>query len=113
MLDIEIRKQLLRYLTDEMSLQDFRDWFISATWNVERTGNIIAQEVAHEIELRFAEFSNGHWAEQELRRKLRPLTEVCTVKVSFGTSATAEPGISFTSSGQTQPVGIVLSEAFV
>ena len=113
MLDIEIRRQLLCYMANEISLQDFRDWFISATWNVERTGNIIAQEVAHEIELRFAEFSNGHWAEQELRRKLRPLTEVCTVKVSFGTSATAALDIDFTSSAQTQPFGIVLSGAFV
>lgn len=91
MLDIEIREQLARYLANEISLEEFQGWFVPATWNVEQTNNPIAAELAHEIELRLAEFSNGHWTEDDLRSLLGPLVENYTVRVSFGT---ASPGSS-------------------
>ncbi len=75
-IDLEIRASLVRYLSDEISLAEFEDWFVPVAWGIERTGNRGAIELAGEIELRLAEFSNGHWSEPELRGKLASLADV-------------------------------------
>ncbi len=75
-LDLEIHNQLVLYLAREMSLKGFRDWFDSATWDVEQSGNAAARDLAAEIDLRLAEFSNGHWTEDEFRNKVIPLVRV-------------------------------------
>lgn len=80
-LDLEIHDQLVRYLAKEISLDDFRDWFDAATWDLERAGG--SQEtwaLAGEIELRLSEFSNGHWTEEELQKKLLPELQVYTLR---------------------------------
>ena len=41
-LDIEIRAKLVSYLVDEISLEEFEDWFVSASWNVIHRGSRIA-----------------------------------------------------------------------
>jgi hypothetical protein len=75
-LDLDIHNQLVSYLAGDSSLQAFRDWFDSSTWDMEETGaNQDALRLAGEVELRLAEFSNGHWTEDELRSKLLPLIQ--------------------------------------
>ena len=80
--DLEIRSTLVRYLNSEISLAEFEDWFVPVAWNVEKTGNREAPELAAEIELRLAEFSNGHWSEPELRKILAPLVGVYETELS-------------------------------
>ena len=76
-LDLEIHDYLVRYLAEEISLQEFRGWFDASTWDLgERGANNDASDLAGEIELRLAEFSNGHWTEAELREKLQSLLRV-------------------------------------
>src|SRR5687768_10744942 len=72
-LDVAIREQLARYLRGEMSIAEFEDWFIPATWNVDQVGNDVARELTYEIQLRLAEFSYPHWTEAELKELLIPL----------------------------------------
>lgn len=81
-LDLEIREWLARYLAGEIPLRAFQEWFVPVVWNVEQSGDRAAEELAHETELRLAEFSNGDWTEQELRRKLLPLVECYTVNMA-------------------------------
>jgi hypothetical protein len=88
--DLEIHNQLVRYLANEISLAEFRDWFDQTTWDVDLQGNPAASELAAEIELRLAEFSNGHRDEADLRRILRPLVK------TFWTSSTYVTGTSAT-----------------
>ena len=83
-IDLEIRASLVRYLNDDMSLAEFEDWFVPVAWGIERTGNRGAIELAGEIELRLAEFSNGHWSEPELRSKLASLADVYVTELSDG-----------------------------
>lgn len=71
--DLEIRAALVRDLNGEISLAEFEDWLVPAAWNIEQTGNREATDLAGDIELRLAEFSNGHWTEPELHTKLEPL----------------------------------------
>lgn len=74
-LDIEIRDWLTRYLADEISFEDFLNWFVPSSWNVGKSGNRAAMNLVYEIELWLAEFSNGIWSEAELKQNLRPLVE--------------------------------------
>jgi len=53
-LDLEIHNQLVRYLADEIPLEEFRDWFDQSTWDGELQGNTGENELAAEIELRLA-----------------------------------------------------------
>jgi len=71
----DIRDHLRRYLSHEISLDEFRDWFDSETWDVIDTRSTATQQVAGEIDLRIAEFTNGHLSETELRALLQPLLD--------------------------------------
>jgi hypothetical protein len=83
-IDLVIRASLVRYLSDDISLAEFEGWFVPVAWGIERTGNRDAIELAGEIELRLAEFSNGHWSEPELRSKLASLSGVYETELSDG-----------------------------
>jgi hypothetical protein len=72
-LDIEIREKLASYLAGEISLADFEDWFVPASWNVVPSGNQAAANLVYEIEIWLAEFSDGFWREEELKNSLQPL----------------------------------------
>ncbi len=71
----DIREHLRRYLSHEISLDQFREWFDVATWDVIDESSPATQQVAGEIELRIAEFTNGHLRETELRTLLQPLLD--------------------------------------
>jgi hypothetical protein len=75
-IDLEIRDRLARYLNREISLDEFEEWFVPVAWSIEQARNPRAIELAGELELRLAEFSNGHWTEAELRSKLEPLVSI-------------------------------------
>ena len=71
-----IYDHLVDYLTHREDLTAFRNWFDSATWDLHATGiETNSADLAAEVELRLAEFTNGHWSEEELRRKLQPLLQ--------------------------------------
>jgi hypothetical protein len=76
---IELRTQLLRYLNASTALEEFRDWFDDATWGLAADPDSPARRIAGEIELRMAEFTNGHLTEQELKEFLRALAPDSTV----------------------------------
>ena len=75
-IDLEIREWLGRYLNRDISLHDFQAWFVPVLWNIEQTHNAKAIELAGEVELRLAEYTNDHWTEDELRSKLQPLVSL-------------------------------------
>lgn len=94
-LDLEIHNQLVKYLASEISLEQFRDWFDASTWDVQRTENQATQELAAEIELRLAEYTNGHRREDELRAILMPLVAVIVCgQPSFGVTGTSSVTLS-------------------
>ena len=81
-LALEIQNYVARYLSGEISLEDFRSWFDVATWDAFDAATTAAQQLAGQIDLWLAEFSKGHWTESELREKLRPLARnVSTTQV--------------------------------
>lgn len=75
----KIRHELGRYLEGAVSLEGFREWFASATWDVEKGGEDLADQLAKDIELALAEFSSGHWSEQELKGLFRSMLEPTSI----------------------------------
>jgi hypothetical protein len=82
-LDLKIREKLASYLVGEISLREFEDWFVPASWNVAQSNNSNAVNLVYEIELWLAEYSDGHWNEQELKNYLKPLVIDYRVDVGY------------------------------
>jgi hypothetical protein len=78
-LDHEIQQQLGWYLRGEISLADFEAWLVPATWDVSPQSDPAAHGLATAITLRIAEFTNGDWSEDELRRELDQLQPKITL----------------------------------
>jgi hypothetical protein len=70
MLEKNIRINAWNYLLKKSDINQFKDWFVPATWNVERTEAQSVIDWVNEIKLRLAEFTNGHLDESELREQL-------------------------------------------
>ena len=99
--DLEIRMQLVRYLTKEISLDEFEDWFVARSWNYYEAASPLLLELVSQIELLLAEFSNGHLPEEQLRREIAPFATYYEVAYHLGTA----PNITTlsTSSGSVFP----------
>jgi hypothetical protein len=91
-INYEIRSKLGSYLLEKISLEDFKDWFVPVLWDIEYSNNQDAINMAYEIELRFAEYSDDYWSEDELKQLLRPLFEnyIIEPEISPRFSSTAQ-----------------------
>lgn len=79
LLDVEIRECLARYLGSEIALAEFQERFVPMAWDIENLGSWPTEELVSDIELALAEFSNGHWTEQQLKDLLRVVLERYTM----------------------------------
>ena len=66
----DLQNKLFDYLSELCSLDEFREWFDVATWGVAAEPDSAIRKAAGEIELRLAEFTNGHLGEADLRHSL-------------------------------------------
>jgi len=64
----DLKNNLLDYLAGERSLARFQEWFIPAGWNIDPSNE--TSRFVNEIELRLAEYTNGHLIEDELKKAL-------------------------------------------
>jgi hypothetical protein len=71
----EVREHLQAYLLGVESLPDFHRWLVG--WR--RANPDDGNALTHDIALRLAEYTRGHWTEPQLRGKLLPLLEVQTM----------------------------------
>jgi len=69
----ELQFHLSQYLTNESTLQQFREWFDGATWGLVAEPDSAIRRMAGEIELRLAEFTGGTYMEDSLRDYLAML----------------------------------------
>ena len=72
LIDTQIRQRLLRQVAGEITLEQFVAWFAPVVWRID-SASPAARDLAYEIELRLAEYSNGDWTEGELKRLFRSL----------------------------------------
>ena len=71
----ELQLHLSQYLNNASTLEEFREWFDDETWGLAAEPDSPARRMAGEIELRIAEFTNGHLTEDELRAMLQALLQ--------------------------------------
>lgn len=69
LLDFELRTWIARYLNGEVSLAELRRWLLPVAWRIGEPGEPDSRLVRR-VELRVAEYMNGHWSEEDLRRML-------------------------------------------
>jgi hypothetical protein len=94
----EVQRYLATYLSGEISLSQFRDWFDAETWDLDMQPDTPLGQVVGEIELRMAEFTNGHRTEDDLRYHLESLLPKAD-KTDFQLQITyAEPSVEMISS---------------
>jgi hypothetical protein len=65
-LHLEIRFRIATLREGESSLREFYEWFVPATWQVERTGEEEAIRLTHTITHLFSEFSAGDLTASEV-----------------------------------------------
>lgn len=90
-LAFNIHEQLAKYLADEISLNDFEDWFFPETWDIDQTNDVNLLNLVYSVKLRLAEFSNQDWTKDEFRSLLRSLAINYVIgslqkQLQFGTS---------------------------
>jgi hypothetical protein len=105
-LDNGIRESLASYLLGEYSLEDFNDWFIPVLLDIDHSENQKAINMAYEIELRLAEYSNGYWNEDEFKQLIRPLVENYEIEVNISS------GPKFSSNAQQNYRSLIPPVAF-
>jgi hypothetical protein len=79
---IELRNQLIRFLSNELPFDNFEDWFVQNSWNIHRNPDLVAQRLAYAVELRLAEYDSDHLLEPELRRELSELVSAYSIRLS-------------------------------
>jgi len=100
---VELREQIAKLLSGDLSLDEFEDWFAQRSWNMHKDSEIDAQRLAYAVELRLAEHDSGHLPEAELQRELRQLLE-SPIRLSIGGPAPlVDIGTASTITGNLSP----------
>src|SRR3989338_10268664 len=67
----QIRKQVQQYLGELISLDELEEWLVSSSWNMHQFADKDAQHLVGAIELRLAEYSQGHLDDRDLKHELQ------------------------------------------
>jgi hypothetical protein len=73
-LEIEIANRLAGFLAGKRSLQEFRDWFIPLSIDIEDSKNQPAIELAYRIDGILAEASSAGWSDADVRDERERIT---------------------------------------
>lgn len=65
----EVRKRLLAFLRDDLSLDDFEDWLVVSSWDMHLDSESGAQELVWAIELALSEHSSKHLSYDGLKQE--------------------------------------------
>ena len=76
----EIKQHLASLLDGSCSIDDFEDWIVAKSWNMQTSSDNASQKLVGAIEVRLAEFHQSHLTHNEL------LAELQEVSDSFGTN---------------------------
>lgn len=66
----ELRGWVVAYVSGRASLREFQEWFVPRSWMLDWAEDPDQARVAARIELLLAEWSNGHWSEDDLKDRL-------------------------------------------
>lgn len=82
-----IREELWRYASGNKSLDDFLQWFVPVSSNIEESLDPEAIDLAHYIDGILAEASSAEWDEEDVRQELeRPFVAELLGEDSVGSN---------------------------
>lgn len=96
----EIYSRLSLYLAGSVSLEEFHNWLIPATWDIDAEPDKV-KRLAHRLQLLLAEFSNGDRSEEDLRSSLWDLFPCTSVTVTVGDAPLLSRSTSLTQGVET------------
>jgi hypothetical protein len=79
----EIRKQLARFLSEQISLDEFEQWFAPYSWNIHKGGDAESQRLAFAIEHKLSQFEDDC---DDLRVELARIEGASIGETRFGPS---------------------------
>ena len=91
--ELQLREQLVNFLANKSSLDEFEDWFVQNSWNMHKDSDLAAQRLAYAVELRLAEHDAEHLPADDFRRELAELLRL-PIHAEMGASAIIESGSS-------------------
>jgi len=59
-----------RYLNSKIPIEEFQEWFIPLSWDIEKIADANVRELVCAIDLEIAEFTGGYLSEKDLRYNL-------------------------------------------
>lgn len=71
LLTSSIRGHIAALLSDQISLFEFQDWLVGATWVIEQHADADATGLAYSSKRALAELSRGDISQSEFRKRLR------------------------------------------
>jgi hypothetical protein len=87
-IDNQIRIKLLLCVSGQISLADFRAWFVPLSWGIENCKNSEAIELARVVDEVLAESSSAKWSEDQIRMELacisRPFEHELVLQKVYG-----------------------------
>ena len=78
--ECRVLRQIECLLAHKISLEEFEDWLVRSSWNMQRDSDGKAQDLVWKIELSLAEYSSGHLDSKDLRAELRNLVSESSEK---------------------------------
>jgi hypothetical protein len=88
----DLYQQMEAYLSKEGSLDDFRSWFVLASWDASRQGDPLLASLVREIDIRLIEVSNSDLSEDVFRRRLQSLASTRFVRIGQVANVTSGSG---------------------
>jgi hypothetical protein len=83
-LTVDMRDRIIALLDGEISLPEFQDWLVGATWDVETLGDREASDLTYDVKLALAELSRGDISSTEFRARLRDAIRTTTGSYRLG-----------------------------
>lgn len=71
----DIRSKVASVVAGDLTIRQFEDWFVPATWDVERSADQDAIRLAHQVLHQVSEYEGGLWNDDEFLRQLRDLLQ--------------------------------------
>lgn len=68
--ETQIRQKIDKLADGKLSLDDFQQWFVPISWNIERSKDPSLIALVYEIDGILAESSSAHWSEPVVREVL-------------------------------------------
>ncbi|MDQ6701241.1 MAG: hypothetical protein M3Z36_13760, partial [Acidobacteriota bacterium] len=78
----QIRNRLAKWLNGEISLREFEEWFVPASWDSHKANDTEAESLVDEIELNLSEYTDRTITYRELKDRLQ--SELVNTTRPFG-----------------------------